>query len=56
MDKFADRANISPWALEAISAAANAGIITGYPDNTFNPQGNATRAEAAKVIVRALVK
>ena len=29
-------------------------IITGYPDNTFKPNGEATRAEASTIIVNAL--
>ena len=38
---------------EAVSALAEKGIITGYPDGTFRPDGNITRAEFATVIVRA---
>ena len=51
---FADRHRISGWARYHVAAAARAGIISGYPDGTFNPQGHATRAEAATIIVRAL--
>ncbi|OPZ74241.1 MAG: Endoglucanase precursor [Firmicutes bacterium ADurb.Bin456] len=54
--QFADSGSISSWAGEAVAAAAVNGIINGYPDNTFRPQGNATRAEAVTVIVRALKK
>ncbi|HBV99316.1 MAG TPA: hypothetical protein DEF36_20040 [Desulfotomaculum sp.] len=32
------------------------GIIKGYPDSSFRPGGNATRAEAVTVIVNALKK
>ncbi|MDD2510434.1 MAG: S-layer homology domain-containing protein, partial [Syntrophomonas sp.] len=46
---FADNAEISPWAMEAITVASYNGIISGYQDNTFKPQGHATRAEAATV-------
>ena len=38
---------------EAVSALAEKGIITGYPDGTFRPDGNITRAEFATVIARA---
>lgn len=31
-----------------------AGIITGYPDGTFRPEGLATRAEASKVLINFL--
>lgn len=51
---FSDSAEISSWALSAIAIASSNNIISGYPDNTFKPRGNATRAEAATVIVRAL--
>ncbi len=30
------------------------GIITGYPDHTFKPQGVLTRAEASAVVVRLI--
>ncbi len=52
---FNDNGQISSWAKESVLAAVNANIIKGCPDNTFRPQGNATRAEAASVILR-LVK
>ena len=51
---FTDSAGISDWAKEGVAAAVKNGIINGYPDNTFRPQGNATRAEAATVIIKAL--
>jgi len=40
--------------MEAITVASSNGIISGYEDNTFKPLGNATRAEAATEIVKAL--
>jgi hypothetical protein len=51
---FADGAQISDWAKEAVVKASGNGIISGYPDNTFKPQATATRAEAVTVIVKAL--
>jgi hypothetical protein len=38
------------WAKDYISACVTAGVINGYPDNTFRPDSTATRAEAAKMI------
>lgn len=52
--QFADSRSISPWARDAVTAAVKNGIMTGYPDNTFAPQGNATRAEAVTAILNAL--
>ncbi|MWC29478.1 S-layer homology domain-containing protein [Paenibacillus sp. MMS18-CY102] len=37
-----------------VAAVAGAGLITGYPDGTFKPDGQLTRAEAAVVIVRLM--
>ena len=51
---FADSGSISGWAGAAVATAMESGIISGYPDNTVRPLGNATRAEAATVIVKAL--
>lgn len=51
---FTDSKNISGWAEAAVAAAVGNGIMKGYPDNTFQPQGNATRAEAVTVIANTL--
>ncbi len=52
--QFIDNDKISSWAAEAIAIASQHKIITGYPDNSFKPQGEATRAEAVTVIVKTL--
>jgi len=49
-----DKDKISSWAAEAVAIATHHKIISGYPDNSFKPQGEATRAEAATVIIKAL--
>jgi hypothetical protein len=54
--KFRDEARISPWSRNAVMATTAAGIINGYPDGSFRPQGRTTRAEAATVIVNCLAK
>lgn len=51
---FTDSQSISAWAVDAVNTAAEKEIISGYPDNSFRPQGKATRAEAVTVIVNAL--
>lgn len=53
---FTDSGKISTWAKDAVLTAVKDGIINGYPDNSFRPEGNATRAEAVTVIVNALNK
>ncbi|MDD3652581.1 MAG: S-layer homology domain-containing protein [Desulfotomaculaceae bacterium] len=52
--QFADSGSISSWARESIVTATQNGILKGYPDNTIQPLGSATRAEAVTVIVNAL--
>ena len=49
---FSDKDSISDYAGAAVESAAKAGIITGYTDSTFRPLNNATRAEAATIILR----
>ena len=51
---FTDHASISPWAAEAVEAIQSAGIISGRPGGTFDPQATASRAEVAAVFVRFL--
>jgi len=51
---FSDKGSISSWAVEAVKASVQAGIINGYPEGTFKPSGNATRAEAVTVIMKAI--
>ena len=42
------------WYNTAVSTMAKAGIVDGYPDGTFGPQRNITRAETATMINRVL--
>ena len=49
---FADDAKISSWAKEAVKAIQQTGVISGKPNNLFDPQGSATRAEAATILRR----
>jgi len=46
---FTDQDNISYWAVNGVRAIQTAGIISGYPDGSFLPQGTATRAEVATI-------
>ena len=49
---FTDINDIAHWALNAMRWMNYHGIITGLPNNTINPNGNATRAEAATMKMR----
>lgn len=42
------------WYTSAIAAAAQTGVINGYPDGGFHPEDKITREEAAVVIYRLL--
>lgn len=51
-DSFTDGESIDGYARMAVAALSKAGIINGYPDGTFSPAANATRAETAVMIHR----
>lgn len=51
---FTDSGEISAWAKESVVTAVQDGIMNGYADGTFEPQGHATRAEAVTVIVNGM--
>jgi len=40
------------WAADQISYIGTLGIIRGYPDGNFKPEGNITRAELATLLMR----
>lgn len=49
--EFSDYESISDYARTAIAWAVNAGIMGGMDDGTLMPQGKATRAEAATMLM-----
>lgn len=49
---FKDSADISSWAVDAVLWASQNKVVSGYPDGTFLPQKNATRAEVTTIIAR----
>ncbi|OME64227.1 hypothetical protein BSK65_29410, partial [Paenibacillus odorifer] len=51
---FADQDQISDYASEAVTEAAEKGLIKGKTETTFAPQDAATRAEAALMIKQLL--
>ena len=55
LTQFGDYKKVSDWAVKELKWAVGVGIITGNKDTaipTIKPQGNATRAEAATMIMR----
>ncbi|MEC0268165.1 asparaginase domain-containing protein [Paenibacillus anseongense] len=51
---FADQQQIPAWAETAVTQAVDLGIIHGYEDQTFRPDGLISRAEMAVMISAAL--
>ena len=49
---FADNAQISSWAKNAVRAMQQAGILAGKNGNKFDSKGTATRAEVATILRR----
>ena len=49
---FSDMQNVSAEEAAAVSRIQRAGIINGKPNNLFDPQGNATRAEVSAIFTR----
>ncbi|WP_020619247.1 serine hydrolase [Paenibacillus daejeonensis] len=47
---FADESQIPLWALTSVQQARELGLLKGYPDGRFLPNGTASRAEVVKVI------
>jgi len=52
--KFADAAKVSAWAQKEVQSTLSYGILKGTAGSLIQPQAEATRAEAAVMIVRAL--
>ena len=51
---FRDQEQIRTYAVEAVAALREAGVVGGYPDGSFRPQRAATRAEACVMLLHAL--
>ena len=52
LSEFTDRSSISSYALDAMRWAVDEGLITGITNTTIEPQGTATRAQAATMFMR----
>lgn len=49
---YPDSASVSDWAVNAMIWAVENGVITGNGAGALNPQGTATRAEVATILMR----
>ncbi len=52
LSAFTDAASVSDWAVDGMTWAVANGIVTGMTDTTIVPQGTATRAQAAAMLMR----
>ncbi len=52
LSNFDDAAAVSDWAQDAVSWAHAEGLLTGTSATTLSPQGEATRAQLAAMLVR----
>ena len=47
---FTDESSISSYAAQAVDWSRENGVVNGYEDGRFNPQGHTTRAELAVIL------
>ena len=52
--QFVDSESISPWAQKAVDYAVTKGLLHGYPDGSFRPGQNLSRAEVAVLLDQLL--
>ena len=50
-DKFCDASRVAAWAADAVNWVLEKKIIDGYADGTLHPEGTATRAQVAQIIM-----
>ena len=49
---YTDAGHVSDWALASMKWAVGEELITGMTTTTLVPQGNATRAQVASILMR----
>ena len=52
LSRITDADTISDYAKPAVAWAVSNGIVSGFPDGSFQPKGNATRAQMAAIMAR----
>lgn len=50
VETYADESDVASWAEEAVRWARANGVISGKPENRFDPEGDTTRAQAAVIL------
>ena len=49
---FKDGTDVSPYAVDSVKWAVGCGLLSGKGDGVLDPQGTATRAEVAQILMR----
>lgn len=49
---YTDLSKVNDYAVDAMTWAINTGLVSGMGDGTLNPQGTATRAQVATILMR----
>lgn len=52
LSKFEDLDKVDPYAVDALKWAVSTGLVQGVSEDTLNPQGEATRAQIAAIMMR----
>ena len=52
LSKFTDGGSVHSWALDAVTWAVGEDVLSGKGNGILDPQGNATRAEVASMLMR----
>lgn len=52
LSRYTDANRVSDWAVDAVSWAAASNLMTGTSATTLSPQGDATRAQVAQIMMR----
>ncbi len=50
--EFSDNDNISDWAKNSVKILAEAGILSGIADGTFDPKATITRVDIAAMLIK----
>jgi hypothetical protein len=53
---FSDNEDVSGWARNSVSKCVETGVMTGRDGDLIAPLDNITRAEAATIVYRLLIK
>lgn len=54
--EFIDHSDIKTWFVEDVENLINYGVVQGYPDESFRPENDVTRAEAAVMLYNTLYR